>query len=325
MKSNIDFVVTWVDGSDKEWVKSRNSYAPKNEKIDEARFRDWGLLRYWFRAIENNAPWVRKIHFVTCGHIPSWLNTDYKKINIVKHSDFMEKGMLPTFNSCAIEMNLHKIPGLSDKFVYFNDDMFLNRTIDPNFFFKNSKPRATYTISELGKTGTQASRIDINCNNIVKKYKNNRKELSVSNGILMVGKNILSAIKNTECGYSSKHAPASYLKSTYEKLWAIEKEVLSNTSMSKFRKNDNVSQWVFEYYQMACGISAPRNYNNSKYYNIESMPVAIAQDIESKKHTMICLNDSGKTGEEAIRAKNLVVAALESRYPNPSRFERSDI
>src|SRR5699024_12780724 len=89
------------------------------------RFRDWDNLQYWFRAVEEYAPWVNKIHFVTWGHIPNWLNTEHPKLNVVKHEDFLEKQYLPVFNSRAIEINLHKIPGLAEKFVYFNDEMFI--------------------------------------------------------------------------------------------------------------------------------------------------------------------------------------------------------
>ncbi|MBR6159158.1 MAG: Stealth CR1 domain-containing protein, partial [Lachnospiraceae bacterium] len=126
----IDFVITWVDGNDPEWRKEKEKYSGKTTGDDrEKRYRDWELLRYWFRGVENCAPWVNKIHFVTCGHLPDWLDTGHPKLNIVNHKDYIPEQYLPTFSCRPIELNLHRIPGLSDDFVYFNDDMFLLRPV----------------------------------------------------------------------------------------------------------------------------------------------------------------------------------------------------
>ena len=126
----IDFVVTWVDGNDPVWQAEKAKYSPnKNADNRNVRYRDWDNMQYWFRAVEKFAPWVNKVHFVTYGHLPKWLNTDCPKLNIVKHSDFIPSQYLPTFSSRSIELNIHRIHGLSDKFIYFNDDMFiLNNT-----------------------------------------------------------------------------------------------------------------------------------------------------------------------------------------------------
>ena len=73
----IDFVMLWVDDTDPEWRKQRNLYSGKDEAMvdnREARYRDWDTLKYWFRGVEKFAPWVNKIYFVTCGHLPEWLN-----------------------------------------------------------------------------------------------------------------------------------------------------------------------------------------------------------------------------------------------------------
>ena len=91
--------------------------------------------RWWFRAVEKFAPWVNKIHFVTYGHLPKWLNIDNPKLNIAKHSDFIPQKYLPTFSSFPIEVNLHRIKGLAERFVYFNDDMFLLKTSKKRIIF----------------------------------------------------------------------------------------------------------------------------------------------------------------------------------------------
>ena len=139
MDNKIDFVVLWVDGSDPEWVEEKNSYVPGDTtpEIEAARFRDWDNMKYWFRGIEKFAPWVNKIHFVTYGHLPSFLNTENKKLNIVNHKDIIDSAYLPTFNSAAIEVNISKIAGLTDKFVYFNDDTFIMSPMKERDFFVN--------------------------------------------------------------------------------------------------------------------------------------------------------------------------------------------
>ena len=104
----IDFVLTWVDGSDPEWIRSRNSYCQKGKEINEAHYRDWDILKYWFRAVEKYAPWVNRIHFVTCGQIPEWMNTEHPKLNLVHHRSFIPEAYLPTFNSRTIELNFHR-------------------------------------------------------------------------------------------------------------------------------------------------------------------------------------------------------------------------
>ena len=124
-REKIDFVMPWVDGSDIEWQREKTRYRDKevNQKeIDAsmARYRDWDNLQYWFRGVEKFTPWVNKIHFITYGHLPKWLNTTNPKLQIVKHEDYIPEKYLPVFSARPIELNIHRIPGLSDKFVYFN-------------------------------------------------------------------------------------------------------------------------------------------------------------------------------------------------------------
>ena len=97
MCEKIDFVIPWVDGNDEKWRKDKNFYW--NEQLgiksedanNNARFRDWENLKYWFRGVEKFAPWVNHIYFVTYGHIPEWLNVNHPKLTIVKHEDYIPK------------------------------------------------------------------------------------------------------------------------------------------------------------------------------------------------------------------------------------------
>lgn len=159
-ETQIDFVIAWVDGGDPAWQRERDRYGKMGEKtaVEETgereksgvacdtrdvRYRDWDCLRFWFRSVEQNAPWVHKIYFVTWGHVPKWLNGNHPKLEIVRHEDYIPGEFLPTFNSHTIELNFHRIPGLSEQFVYFNDDMFLLQQVSPGQFFRDRKAGLT--------------------------------------------------------------------------------------------------------------------------------------------------------------------------------------
>lgn len=89
--SEMDFVVTWVDGHDLSWQKEKSKWSQlnNNEANKSGRYRDLGFLRYWFRAMEKYAPWVGTVFFVTAGHIPHWLNTECSKLKVIRHDEFM--------------------------------------------------------------------------------------------------------------------------------------------------------------------------------------------------------------------------------------------
>ena len=117
-QEKIDIVVPWVDGSDPEFIREKQAvtghFADLGEEIDgEQRYRDYGILNYWFRMIEKHAPWVNNVYLITNGQKPDWLNLDHPKLKLVTHKEFMPNEYLPTYNSAAIELNLHRIEGLS--------------------------------------------------------------------------------------------------------------------------------------------------------------------------------------------------------------------
>eukprot|EP01064_Diplonema_japonicum_P009987 TRINITY_DN17370_c0_g1_i1.p1 TRINITY_DN17370_c0_g1~~TRINITY_DN17370_c0_g1_i1.p1 ORF type:complete len:1079 (+),score=253.70 TRINITY_DN17370_c0_g1_i1:51-3287(+) len=144
----IDVVYTWVNGSD-PWMK-KNVHYFKNEllvddnstfdetKTSASRFQDNQEMRYSFRSLVRNAGWVRHIYVVTNGQIPSWLNIDNPKITIVPHHQiYPNVSHVPVFASPSIECHLHRIPGLSRRFIYMNDDVFFGRPIHPEDFYSN--------------------------------------------------------------------------------------------------------------------------------------------------------------------------------------------
>ncbi|WP_415184115.1 hypothetical protein [Phaeovulum sp.] len=107
----------------------------KVEAVYESRFKSRDELRYSLRSIFDYAPWVRNIFIVTNGQVPTWLDVDHDRVRVVPHREIIPAEYLPTFNSHVIESCLHRIPGLAEHYIYFNDDVMLLRAVKPTDFF----------------------------------------------------------------------------------------------------------------------------------------------------------------------------------------------
>ena len=138
---NVDVVYTWVNGSDPVHLKQLARF--KESSVQDGRFRDYDTLRYSLRSVRRYFPVARWIHIVVADNeaLPSWLASDHDGIRIVRHSEIMPESALPTFNSNAIETNLHLIPNLAECFLYLNDDMLLGRTVDLSHFYDSHSHR----------------------------------------------------------------------------------------------------------------------------------------------------------------------------------------
>lgn len=141
--SPVDVVFTWVNNNDENWLGKY--YRHKNDAYDflglfaqdEARFENHNELYYSLYSVEKFLPWVRNIFIVTDNQKPSWLIPNHK-VKIVDHTDLIDGKYLPTFNSHVIEAHLHKIPDLSENFIYFNDDVFVARKLKREHFFRSN-------------------------------------------------------------------------------------------------------------------------------------------------------------------------------------------
>lgn len=330
MSDKIDFVILWVDGNDPDWQKEKQKYE-KNEIGDKRtiRFRDWDNLHFWFRAVEKFSPWVNKIHFVTWGHLPEWLNTDHPKLKIVKHEDFLNKDFLPTFNSRAIEVNLHRIPDLEEKFVYFNDDTFITRPVTEKDFFKNNLPRdvaipnPTPSTQRLGIGCAISNNMEIINTHFNKKEAIKRNFLKWYN--FRYKKYIFASIcmipwKNF-ASFTTTHLPQPYLKSTFKEVWEKEHEILIKTSKAKFRNKENVNQWLMRYWQIASGRFEPRNIDDGKNFMLSNENEMALNAIKKKKYKYICLNDTVNV-TEFEKVKFEIQKAFEYILPEKSSFER---
>lgn len=329
----IDFVITWVDGSDPEWIKEKEKYlAQETQKTQkwassDIRFRDWDILKYWFRAIDKYAPWVNKIYFITCGQKPFWLDENNKKLILVNHEDFMPAKYLPTFNSNAIELNIYRIKELSEHFVYFNDDMFLNSPTRPTDFFRNGKP-VLATGFDLARTDYGITNSDINNAKIYNKYfskkevlkKNWHKILSIKNGKYLI-KTLCLMPWSAITGIAENHNPSSYTKDTFKKIWNLESEILNKTSINKFRKPEDVNHWLAKGWHILSGESYPQKANCSKSY-AKQIDDEIIKDIIKGKHKFICINDIECSENEFNDSKKKLINAFEQKLPEKSSFEK---
>ena len=141
VRFDVDVVYTWVDGDDEDWLAARDARVtglggtPSARAGGASRYRSRDELRYSMRSLHLFAPWVRRIHLVTAGQVPTWLDTSHPAITVVDHRDILPASALPTFSSHAIETRLHVLPDLAEHFIYVNDDVFLGRPARPELFF----------------------------------------------------------------------------------------------------------------------------------------------------------------------------------------------
>lgn len=325
----IDFVMPWVDGSDTAWQALRNQYSETPDAIDESRYREWDILKYWFRAVETYAPWVNRIHFVTCGQWPQWLNKEHPKLQLVDHGDFIPPEYLPTFNSMTIELNLHRIPGLSEQFVYFNDDVFLNRPVTEKDFFQNGLPCDVAVMKPLIPGVVRDPHIHAICNVMafINTHFRKREVLRKNPGKWYspkYGKGLIKNLLNTpgaqfSC-FSSPHVTSPMLKSVYEEVWALAPELLDSTCRNKFRSLESVNQYIMTYYNLCKGNFVPRSTKFSACYAIGSQSQALYQDLKNGQHKVICLNDGAHVADFQLEKARLV-EVFESLFPEKSSFE----
>lgn len=329
--SDIDFVILWVDPNDPAWQAEKNKYTPgATDDVQLIRYQSWDNLHYWFRAVASYAPWVRKIHLVTCGQVPAWLNTKHSKINLVNHTDYMPASALPTFNSNAIEMGIHKIPDLMEKFVLFNDDMFLTAPIQENYYFHNGVPVDMPGLikppAKMGD-GLFASLLRNNAAVIATNFDNKKVLKKNKNGWFnpLYGKAFLRTLWYMSSkefpGFVIPHLSVAYLKSDFEKCWKKEATALKATQHHRFRSREDVTHFLIRNWRMCEGAYVPRK-STGKYYSVdgEKTAKATAVAIAKQRYPEICINEVC-SGAEFEQVKKIVNEAFANIFPNKCEFE----
>lgn len=331
--NKIDFVIAWVDGNDPVWRAERNKYQKEYPNSDnrEIRFRDWDSLRYFFRSVEKFAPWVNRIHFVTCGQVPEWLKTNHPKLNLVNHSDYIPNEFLPTFNANPIEINLHRIKGLEEQFVFFNDDMILIKDVKPEDFFVNGLPCDVGVMNAHISDRKVGNHIEVADMDIINEHFNKKEVLRKNKSKwfnLKYGKELIRNFAllpwHSFPGLLHQHICTSFLKSTFEEVWAIEKDILEETSSHKFRTSLDVNQWLFEDWQRCSGKFHPRNNSFGRSFALNEdreNNQMVFEAIRKQKYKVICFNDM-ILDDSFEGTKNQLNDALNSILPQKSSFEK---
>lgn len=228
---NVDVVITWVNNKDQGWVNKLNYYkyheinSINPLSIDKARFENHGELFYVIKSIELYMPWIRTIFLVTDNQTPEFPLSE--KVVIIDHRQIINKKYLPTFNSHVIEAHLHNIPNLSENFIYFNDDVFVARSLPKSHFLSGNNLSSLFlnkkNLDEMVKKGinTPTLSASLNCQELLlKKY--NKK---ISNPLA--------------------HTYVPLKKSYFDLAWSFFNKEINNFINNRFRNDNDLNLATF--------------------------------------------------------------------------------
>ena len=307
-----DIVYMWVDDSWPGYKEELNRYACTGHDVNPNRTRNnLDTLKYSLRSIERFAPWRRHVYLVSCRpQIPSWLNRDHPEVRVVHHDEFIPKSYLPTFNSFAIQSWLHKLPGLSEQFVCFDDDTLLMRETSSSQFF--------------GEGGRLRYHFE---GRLPRKRKVKRTGVSPWTASLSNSAELLSEIaRGPHPGFI--HGAKLFRQCDCEEVIARWPEVFERTWRSRFRAHDNVSfDAVLPQYAVVTGraeVAEPAEtkaevaylgLENSKLWNWFWLGA-----IRRRRPIMITLNDNFGPSPRSS-AVEVVRQFLDAIFPEPSSYE----
>jgi hypothetical protein len=312
----IDVVYTWVDGSDPAWRASRDAHLADEGRLNEeaanaSRWLDREELRYSLRSLSLYAPWVNHVWLVTAGHVPDWLDTAHPGLTVVTHEEiFEDPGLLPTFNSHAIEAHLHRIPGLAEHYVYLNDDVHLGRPVPPGrFFLSNGVPRFFPSRHQLD---LGPARVDDPP--VMSAAKNGRDLLADRFGRVVTQK--------------LKHTPHAQRRGTVADLVATFPESVARTAAARFRSPHDVSvaSSLVHHFGYLTERAVPASDLPYRYVNLTDDDFGEWLDrILTERHLeAFCINDTDGTPEQLRVRGARLQRFLEAYFPVASPYELSD-
>ncbi|GGW60709.1 stealth family protein [Streptomyces griseoloalbus] len=308
----VDAVYTWVDGDDPPLAAKRRAHqAPSDDVIaaretGASRYTSHDELRYALRSLEMYAGFVRHVYLVTDSQVPAWLDPDAEGLTVVDHRDILPADALPVFNSHAIESRLHHIPGLPEHYLYFNDDVFINRPVRAEHFFHgNGIARIPLSPLKLGVGAPHPLEPAPNS----------------------AGKNAREVIRRfhgRHITHKSLHTPHPQLLSVMREMESLAIEELERTSRSRFRSTADVppASTLHHHWAIATGRAVPADYR-FRYVQLGTpdMPRRLARLAAGEDIDFFCLNDVDTAPAARSQARAAIHAFLERKYPFPSRFE----
>ncbi|PUA82372.1 stealth conserved region 3 domain-containing protein [Nocardioides currus] len=302
----IDVVYTWVDGDDPDWNEQRSARQgddARREAAGAARFRSRDELRYSLRSLHLFAPWVRRVFLVTAGQRPSWLADD-DRVTLVDHRDILPTEALPTFNSQAIETALHRIPGLAEHFVYFNDDVFLARPTRPELFFSPGGNAAAFVgEASIGLPGTADKPF-------LHAAANNRLLLEDAFGV--------------EITQVMAHSPHPQRVSVLTEIAERFPDAIARTARAPFRSPTDVSMLsnLAQHYGLLTG----RAFEGTAQHAFVDLSNARVErqlkQLRARDHDFFCVGDHHDFARDAEAVDAMLAAFLEDYFPVPAPWER---
>ena len=309
----IDLVYLWVDGNDPVWRAKKDAFTgniPTNTSINcKGRYIDNDELKYSLRSAEKYAPWIRKIFIVTDNQTPNWLNIEHPKIKIIDHTEILPKVCLPCYNSDLIEYHLYKIPGLSEQFLYANDDMFFNKPVQPNDFF------AADGLPYIRLVYKPFRRLQWFWREKIRKKQPNQYRNSIANASKL--------IKNKYGKYFNgkpHHNIDAYLKSDCQKVIEnIFKKEIDEILSCHIRSFNTIQRILFMYVSLAEKRGHLRYVTVKKSYHAKYNNDSHFKKIEKHKPVLFCMNDSEHVNDDA---REKLKTWLSNYFPEKSEFEK---
>jgi len=293
----MDAVITYVDGLDPVWQAEYASAI--GGSVLSKRYRDWGTLRFLLRGIETHMPFIENVFLLVSGEsqVPAWVNRS--TLRVVTHKDIIPERFLPTFNSTTIEMFMHRIPGLSEEFLYFNDDMFPVMDCVSDDFFRDGKAVIGFAhhIIAGGKYKKRVRNSDHQA----------RKALGMSPGLFFV---------------RPQHTCSPMLKSESDRLYAFSEEAIFKV-VSRLRTTENFNQYLYLDYLYYQGKTVRGKISNKHLSPAVHKPETIVSNILNPSTKLICINDVSMSDEDFVKYRDAVLEAFGEHFQSPSRFELS--
>lgn len=309
----VDVVYTWVDDNDPAWRARRDAALAAQDRpltaqaAGESRFANHDELRYSMRSLHLYAPWVRRIWLVTDDQVPSWLDICHDRVRVVSHKElFGDHGRLPTFNSHAIESRLHHLDGLSEQFIYFNDDVFVGRPVNTLKFFQPNG---------LSKLFPSRGKVDPGPADAA--------DLAPT----VAGKNNRALIARDfgrHLTYKMKHVPHALRRDVLTEMSERYAQELERTAGNRFRDPTDVSlvSSAYHYYALAtCRAAIDRI--TSTYVSLAAADAKkqLAQLLARRAHDVFCVNDEDGTGGQRHARETLLREFLTAYFPVAAPWE----
>ena len=297
----MDYVLPFVDSNDPVW---RAQYRQINisDYVDDSRYRPFTTLKYAFRSVAANMPFIDRIVLIvsTDSQVPAWVNRD--KVRVITHDQFMPAEHIPTFSSSAIESDMWRIDGLTERFVYGNDDCFAMRPMKETDFFDGNLPRLNFAASDF--------------------HEMNIFRISCRNGMDMAADAAGHERTDQWTLLKPQHCMRGVLNRHMKEIGRLCGDKIDKTVTIR-RHQWNVTGYIYDYYAMYLGEYAEFK-KTYTYIRIDNDFTAVTDLIDNPQTDLLCINDAGDLdGEHYDAACAALSASFERLFPTRCQYELS--